>query len=160
MWKKIVIGNDHAAVALKNEIMQYLTDKGYEVINIGTDSSESFHYPVSGYKAARMVADGSADAGIVICGSGLGISLAANKVKGIRCCVCSEPYTARMSREHNNCNMLAFGARVVGPDLAKMIVDEWLSSEFLGGRHQTRVDMIMEVEATQALAAADEADAS
>ena len=155
MWKKIVIGNDHAAVALKNDIMQYLTDKGYEVINIGTDSTESFPYPVSGYKAAKMVADGSADAGIVICGSGLGISLAANKVKGIRCCVCSEPYTARLSRMHNNANMLAFGARVVGPDMAKMIVDEFLSAGFQGGRHQVRVDMITQIEETQSL---DEAD--
>ena len=155
MWKKIVIGNDHAAVALKNDIMQYLTDKGYEVINIGTDSTESFPYPVSGYKAAKMVAEGSADAGIVICGSGLGISLAANKVQGIRCCVCSEPYTARLSRMHNNANMLAFGARVVGSDMAKMIVDEFLSAEFQGGRHQTRVDMITQIEQTQSLKEAD-----
>ena len=155
MWKKIVIGNDHAALALKNDIMQYLTDKGYEVINIGTDSTESFPYPVSGYKAAKMVAEGSADAGIVICGSGLGISLAANKVKGIRCCVCSEPYTARLSRMHNNANMLAFGARVVGPDMAKMIVDEFLSAEFQGGRHQVRVDMITQIEETQSLNEAD-----
>ena len=155
MWKKIVIGNDHAAVALKNDIMQYLTDKGYEVINIGTDSTESFPYPVSGYKAAKMVAEGSADAGIVICGSGLGISLAANKVQGIRCCVCSEPYTARLSRMHNNANMLAFGARVVGSDMAKMIVDEFLSAKFQGGRHQTRVDMITQIEQTQSLKEAD-----
>ena len=155
MWKKIVIGNDHAAVALKNDIMQYLTDKGYEVINIGTDSTESFPYPVSGYKAAKMVAEGIADAGIVICGSGLGISLAANKVQGIRCCVCSEPYTARLSRMHNNANMLAFGARVVGSDMAKMIVDEFLSAKFQGGRHQTRVDMITQIEQTQSLKEAD-----
>ena len=153
MWKKIVIGNDHAAVALKNDIMQYLTDKGYEVINIGTDSTESFPYPVSGYN--KMVAEGIADAGIVICGSGLGISLAANKVQGIRCCVCSEPYTARLSRMHNNANMLAFGARVVGSDMAKMIVDEFLSAEFQGGRHQTRVDMITQIEQTQSLKEAD-----
>jgi len=155
--KKLVIANDHAAVALKNEIKEYLEEKGYEVINLGTDTNESCHYPVFGYRAAKMVAAGEVDGGILICGTGLGISLAANKVKGIRCCVCSEPYTARMSRQHNNANMLAFGARVVGPDLAKLIVDEWVGSEFLGGRHQTRVDMIMEVEATQALAAADEA---
>ena len=93
-----------------------------------------------------MVASGEADLGIAICGTGLGISLAANKVKGIRACVCSEPYTARMSRMHNNCNVLCFGARVVGLDLAKMIVDTWLSTEFEGGRHQRRVDMIMAIE--------------
>ena len=155
MWKKLVIGNDHAAVSLKNEIMEYLTKKGYEMINIGTDSTESFPYPVSGYRAAKMVAAGEADAGILICGSGLGISLAANKVKGLRCCVCSEPYTAKLSRMHNNSNMIAFGARVVGPDMAKMIVDEWLAAEFEGGRHQVRVDMIMEIEQNQSLKAAD-----
>ena len=158
--KKLVIANDHAAVEMKNEIVEHLKAKGYEVINLGTDKHESCHYPVYGYRAAKMVAAGEVDGGILICGTGLGISLTANKVKGIRCCVCSEPYTARMSRQHNQDNMLAFGARVIGPDLAKMIVDVWLETEFQGGRHQTRVDMIMEVEATQALAAADGADAS
>ncbi len=154
IMKKLVIGNDHAAVDLKNEIMAYLTEKGYEVINIGTDEKTSFNYPISGYRAARMVADGEVDGGILICGTGMGISLAANKVDGIRCCVCSEPYTAKLSKQHNNTNMLAFGARVVGPDLAKMIVDAWLEAEFMGGRHQTRVDMIMEIQDTQDLAAA------
>jgi len=149
--KKLVIGNDHAAVALKQEIMEYLQGKGYEVINIGTDSTESCHYPEYGYKAARMVADGEVDGGIIICGTGVGISLAANKVNGIRCCVCSDPYTAKLSKQHNNTNMLAFGARVVGPDLAKMIVDSWLEAEFMGGRHQTRVDMIMKIQDTQSL---------
>ena len=151
---KIAIGNDHAAVALKQEIMGYLQEKGYEMVNVGTDSNESFHYPVSGYRVAKMVAAGEADLGILICGTGVGISLAANKVKGIRCCVCSEPYTAKLSRQHNNTNILAFGARVVGPDLAKMIVDEWLNAKFLGGRHATRVNMIMEIEETQELEAA------
>ena len=153
--KKLVIGNDHAAVELKNEIKAFLEEKGYEVINVGTDSNASCHYPVYGYKAARMVADGEVDGGILICGTGVGISLSANKLDGIRCCVCSEPYTAKLSKQHNNTNMLAFGARVVGPDLAKMIVEEWLNAEFLGGRHQTRVDMIMEVQDTQALKAAE-----
>ena len=90
--------------------------------------------------------DGEADLGIAICGTGLGISLAANKVKGVRACVCSEPYTARMSRQHNNCNVLCFGARVIGIELAKMIVEEWLKTPFEGGRHQRRVDMIMDIE--------------
>ena len=153
--KKLAIGNDHAAVELKNEIMNYLVEKGYEVINVGTDESSSFHYPVSGYRVARLVADGEVDGGILICGTGVGISLAANKVDGIRACVCSEPYTAKLSKQHNNTNIIAFGARVVGPDLAKMIVDEWLNAEFLGGRHQTRVDMIMEIQDTGKLKAAE-----
>ena len=150
--KKLAIGNDHAAVELKQIILQHLTEQGYEVINVGTDSSERFDYPVSGYRVAKMVASGEVDGGILICGTGVGISLAANKVHGIRCCVCSEPYTAKLSKQHNDTNILAFGARVVGPDLAKMIVDEWLNAEFLGGRHGDRVSLIMEIEQTQKLA--------
>ncbi len=152
---KLAIGNDHAAVEMKKEIMAYLQEKGHEVINVGTDSTESFDYPVAGYKVARMVANKEADAGIVICGTGVGISLAANKVQGIRACVCSEPYTARMSKMHNNTNILAFGARVIGVEMAKMIVDEWLNTEYAGGRHQRRVDMIEEIEKTQHLKAAE-----
>ena len=143
---KIAIGNDHTAVDLKNTISDYLKELGYEVINLGTDSRESCDYPVYGEKVGRAVADGQADLGIAICGTGVGISLAANKVKGIRACVCSEPYTAKLSRMHNNSNVLAFGARVVGDELAKMIVKVWLDTEFEGGRHQRRVDMIMEIE--------------
>ncbi len=143
---KIVIGNDHAGVGLKNTIKAFLEEKGYEVINVGTDTTESVDYPVYGEKVGRYVADGKADLGIAICGTGLGISLAANKVRGIRACVCSEPYTAVMSRRHNNCNVLCFGARVVGEDLAKMIVEEWLNAKFEGGRHQRRVDLIMKIE--------------
>lgn len=150
---RIAIGNDHAAVDLKYEIKKHLEDKGYEVINVGTDSTESFDYPVAGYKVARLVADKDADLGVLICGTGVGISLAANKVKGIRACVCSEPYTARLSRQHNNTNIIAFGSRVVGSEMAKMIVDEWLAAEYQGGRHQKRVDQIMEIEETQELGA-------
>ena len=102
-----------------------------------------------------MVASGQADGGILICGTGVGISLAANKVKGIRCCVCSEPYSAKLSKQHNNSNIIAFGARVIGIEMAKMIVDEWLNAEFMGGRHQTRVDMIMEIEEKQSLEGAE-----
>lgn len=149
--KKLAIGNDHTAVEMKKELKAYLEGKGYEVINVGTDSTESFPYPVSGYKVAKMVASGQADGGILICGTGVGISLAANKVKGIRCCVCSEPYSAKLSKQHNNSNIIAFGARVIGIEMAKMIVDEWLNAEFMGGRHQTRVDMIMEIEEKQSL---------
>ena len=143
---RIAIGNDHTAVDLKNTIVDYLTELGYDVINLGTDSRESCDYPVYGEKVGRAVADGQADLGIAICGTGVGISLAANKVKGVRACVCSEPYTAKLSRMHNNSNVLAFGARVVGDELAKMIVKEWLDAESEGGRHQRRVDMIMEIE--------------
>ena len=134
---KIAIGNDHSAVELKNIIVDFLKEKGIEVLNLGTDSSESCDYPVYGEKVGRAVVSGEAD---------LGISLAANKVKGVRACVCSEPYTAVMSRRHNDANVLCFGARVVGSELAKMIVDEWINAEFEGGRHQRRVDMIMAIE--------------
>ncbi len=143
---KIVVGNDHTAVEMKNEIVKHLIERGYEVINVGTDSPESCDYPIYGEKAARLVAGGQADLGIIICGTGVGISLAANKVKGIRAVVCSEPYSAELSRRHNDTNMLAFGARVIGIELAKMIVDAWLDASFEGGRHQRRVDMIMKIE--------------
>ena len=126
---KIGIGNDHSALELKAEIISFLKEKGHEVVDYGTNSSESCDYP-----------------GILICGTGLGISLAANKVKGIRAAVCSEPFTAKMARVHNNCNILAFGARVVGAELAKMIVETWLDAEFEGGRHQRRVDLITAIE--------------
>ena len=108
---KIVIANDHAAVSLKMEIMQYLQELGHEVVNIGTDVAERCNYPDFGERAARMVAAGEADCGVLICGTGVGISIAANKVKGIRAAVCSEPTTARLVKEHNNANMIAFGAQ-------------------------------------------------
>ncbi len=153
---RLAIGNDHSAVDMKKEIKEYLEEKGYEMVDVGTDSKESSNYPVPGYKVARKVADGEVDAGIAICGTGVGISLACNKVKGIRCCVCSDPYTARLSKQHNNTNIIAFGARVIGIETAKMIVDEWLNASFEGGRHQIRVDMISEIEQTQQLKAAQE----
>ena len=143
---KLAIGNDHVAIEMKKEIKAYLEEKGHEIIDVGTNEPGSFHYPISGYKVAKMVAAGEVEGGILICGTGVGISLAANKVKGIRACVCSEPYTAKLSKQHNNTNIIAFGARVIGVELAKMIVDEWINAEFLGGRHGTRVDMIMEIE--------------
>ncbi len=153
---KLAIGNDHVAVEMKNEIRAHLESKGIEVLDVGTNSAERFNYPVSGYKVARLVADGKVDGGVLICGTGVGISLAANKVRGIRACVCSEPYTARLSKQHNNSNIIAFGARVIGIETAKMIVDEWLAAEYEGGRHQTRLDMIAEIEQTQRLSAAEE----
>ena len=139
---KIAIGNDHVAVDMKYEVIAYLKEKGHEIINLGTDSPERCDYPIYGGKVARMVVSGEAELGILICGTGVGISIAANKVKGIRAVVCSEPYSAKLSREHNNSNILAFGARVVGIELAKMIIDSWLNAEFEGGRHQTRIDML------------------
>lgn len=143
---KIAIGNDHAAVEMKCQIKEYLESKGHEVVNFGTDTEESCNYPEFGKAVAKAVQKKEADLGVLICGTGVGISLAANKVKGIRAVVCSEPVTARLSREHNNTNVLAFGARIVGLEMAKSIVDAWLDAEFLGGRHQTRVDMITEIE--------------
>ena len=147
---RIGIGNDHTAVEYKQIISQHIRDTyGYEVVNYGTDGTASFDYPVAGEAVANAVAKGEVDLGIAICGTGIGISLAANKLRGIRCAVCSEPYSAQLSRRHNNSNMLAFGARVVGIEMAKMIVDAWLTAQFEGGRHQRRVDMIMAIEAKQ-----------
>ena len=154
--KKLAIGNDHAAVEMKNEIKKHLEEKGIEVIDVGTNSSDHFDYPISGYKVAKMVASGEVDGGVLICGTGVGISLAANKVHGIRACVCSEPFTAKLSKQHNNTNIIAFGARVIGIETAKMIVDEWVAAEFEGGRHQRRIDMISEIEETQHLKVAEE----
>ena len=143
---KLAIGNDHVAIEMKNEIKEHLEKKGVEVIDVGTNTPGSFDYAISGYKVAKMVAAGEVDGGILICGTGVGISLSANKVKGIRACVCSEPYTARLSKLHNNSNIIAFGARVIGVELAKMIVDEWIDAEFEGGRHQGRINYFKEIE--------------
>ena len=143
---RIAIGNDHVAVELKNHIKEYIEAKGHTVVNFGTDSTDRADYPVYGLKVAKAVASGECDLGVLICGTGIGISLAANKVKGIRAAVCSEPYSARLTRQHNNANVIAFGARVVGQSVAEMIVDEFLSAEFEGGRHQRRIDMISSIE--------------
>jgi ribose 5-phosphate isomerase B len=143
---KIALGNDHTAYGMKCEIREYLAGKGYQISDAGTHNEERTDYPHYGKVVAEMVVKQEADLGILICGTGVGISLAANKVRGIRAVVCSEPYTARLSRQHNNTNILAFGARVVGIELAKMIVDEWLNAVFEGGRHKTRLDMITAIE--------------
>ncbi|MCL2006991.1 MAG: ribose 5-phosphate isomerase B [Treponema sp.] len=145
---KLAIGNDHVAIEMKNEIVEHLREKGHTIIDVGTNSSDRFDYPVSGFKVACMVKSGEVDGGILICGTGVGISIAANKVKGIRACVCSEPFSAKMSKEHNNTNVLAFGSRVIGIEMAKMIVDEWLNAKYEGGRHQKRLDMIARIEET------------
>ena len=143
---KIAIGNDHIGVELKEHIKKYLEDKNYTVVDYGTNSTERCDYPVYGKKVADAVAGGECNFGILICGTGVGISLAANKVKGIRAVVCSEPYSAKLSRQHNNTNIVAFGARVIGSATAEMIVDEFLNAEFEGGRHQRRVEMISTIE--------------
>ena len=143
---KIAIGNDHVALDMKNHIVAYLEAKGYTLVNFGTDTAERADYPLYGKAVAEAVASGECDLGILICGTGIGISLAANKVKGIRAAVCSEAYSAALTRRHNNANIIAFGARVVGTATAETIVDAFLEAEFEGGRHAARVDMITAIE--------------
>ena len=144
---KIGIGCDHVGYELKGKVTEHLRELGYEVVDFGTNSSERTDYPIYGEAVARAVVSGACEKGILICGTGVGISLAANKVHGIRAVVCSEPYSALLSRRHNDTNILAFGARVVGADLALMIVDAWLSCVYEGGRHAKRVQMIADIEA-------------
>lgn len=141
---KLVLASDHGGYELKEEIKKHLEGKGYEIEDIGTHSTESVDYPKYGRTAAEIVASGKADKGILCCGTGIGISLAANKVKGIRCAVVSDTFSAKMSRAHNNANMLSLGGRVVGAGLALEIVDIWLATEFEGGRHERRVLQIEE----------------
>lgn len=143
---KIAMGNDHAAVELKQEMKAYLEELGHEVIDLGTNSNQSCNYPEYGEAVGRMVAAHEVDCGVLICGTGVGISIAANKVKGVRAAVCSEPVTARLVKEHNNANIIAFGARIVGSEMAKGILDAYLGTSFLGGRHQTRIDLIHKIE--------------
>ena len=143
---KIAIGNDHGGVEMKKHLLDYLKGKGYEVVNFGTDSTESNHYPIYAQKVAEAVVSGECDKGILICGTGIGISMAANKVKGVRCALCSEPVSCRLSREHNNANIVAMGARTIGLVMAEAIVDTFLTTEFLGGRHGIRVNMIADIE--------------
>lgn len=143
---KIAIASDHTGVELKSEIIKYLKELGHEVSDFGTNSAESIDYPIYGKKVAEEISKRNYDGGVLICGTGIGISLAANKVKGIRAAVCSEPYSAKLSKQHNNSNIIAFGARVVGVDLAKMIVKEWIEAKFEGGRHLKRVELISKIE--------------
>jgi ribose 5-phosphate isomerase B len=147
----IAIANDHTAIEMKKEILGLLDEMHLPYRNFGIDSGTQSDYPVYGARAARAVAAGECELGILICGTGIGIGLAANKVKGIRCATCSDPYSALMARRHNNANMISFGARVIGPELAKMIVRTFLEAEFLGGRHAARVGMITALERGEAL---------
>ncbi len=148
---RIVIANDHVALELKKAMVDHLRELGHEVDDLGTDSTQSTDYPLWGEAAARKVASGDADFGIVLCGTGQGIGITANKVPGVRCVICSDPYSARMGREHNDANMISLGARVVGLDVALEIVDVFLTSDFLGERHARRVAQIAELDAGKQL---------
>ena len=143
---KISIGCDHGALDLKNKVIAHLTAKGYEVVNFGTDTLDSCDYPEFAAAAAKAVASGECDKGIVLCTTGIGVSISANKVDGIRCALLSDVMSARMTRQHNDTNMMAIGAAVVGQMLALEIIDTWLGTDYEGGRHQRRIDKMMALE--------------
>ncbi len=140
--KRIVLSSDHSAIELRQTIAQHIAGQGWDVLDIGPTTTESTHYPTHGQAAAERVVSGECALGIILCGTGQGIMMSANKVKGIRCGVCSDTFSAQMIRAHNDANILSLGARVLGAGLALEIVDAFLSTEFEGGRHATRVDMI------------------
>lgn len=144
---KIAIGCDHGGYLLKEELLTWLKDSGFQCEDFGCFSTESVDYPAYGEKVARSVASGACERGIVICTTGIGISIAANKVKGIRCAHCCDPLSAEMTRRHNDANVLALGAGIVGPNLAKRIVDVFLHTDFEGGRHARRVQQLNSIEA-------------
>lgn len=143
---KIALGCDHGGYDLMQTVKAHLAALGHECVDFGTYSKDSCNYPVFAAKAARAVADGDCELGVVICTTGIGISMAANKVNGVRCALCSDCYSAEMTRRHNNANMLALGANVVGPGLALKIVDTFLSNSFEGGRHSVRVGLLSDIE--------------
>ena len=143
---KISIACDHGAYELKERLKARLADQGHEVVDCGTDSLESCDYPDFARPAAQLVADGTCERGVVLCTTGIGVSMVANKVKGVRCALCHEPLSAEMTRRHNDANVLAMGAQIIGGTLAERIMDVFLTTEFEGGRHQRRVDKIMETE--------------
>ena len=145
----IAIGSDHAAAELRCTVRQYLEDQEIPFIDCGTDESPS-DYPIIARKVCQMIQNGEADQGILLCGTGIGMSIAANKHRGIRAAACSEPYSAKFTRLHNDANVLCMGARVIGTGLAQQILDAFLFTEFEGGRHQRRVDLITEIEQTEA----------
>ncbi|WP_432560044.1 ribose 5-phosphate isomerase B [Granulicoccus sp. GXG6511] len=148
---RIAMGADHAGFGLKQELAQHLAALGHEIVDVGTTSTERTDYPVWGARAARAVATGDAEFGVLVCGSGIGISIAANKVPGVRAVVCTEPYSAAMARRHNDANMVAVGERFVGVDMAKAIVDAFLGADFEGGRHADRVALFSRIEAGEEL---------
>lgn len=142
----IVIGNDHAGLDLKKALIEYFNENNIDFVDVGTNSTQSCDYPEFAVKASRAVISGECDRGIICCGTGVGIAIAANKIHGIRCVCCSEPFSAKLSRHHNDTNMLALGSRVVGVELAKMIVSEFLNSDFDGERHNHRLELIKQIE--------------
>lgn len=146
MKKKIAVGCDHGGFEMKGEIVDYLNELGFEVGDHGIKEKVSVDYPIIAQKVANAVASGEYELGILICGTGIGMSLAANKVNGIRAAACSEVYSAKFTRLHNNSNILCLGGRVIGPETAKIMVDAFVNTEFEGGRHQRRVDMISAIE--------------
>ena len=148
---KIALGSDHGGYELKEYIKTVIEKMGHEYVDFGCNSLESCDYPDFGAAAAKAVAAGECEKGIVVCTSGIGISITANKVKGIRCACCSDCYSAKMTRKHNDANMIAMGARVVGVDLGRMIAETFLTTDFEGGRHQRRIDQIMAIEAGEDL---------
>ncbi|MGX7926019.1 ribose 5-phosphate isomerase B [Tsuneonella sp. HG094] len=139
---RIAIASDHAAVDLKSALREWLIDQGHEVADLGPDSHDSVDYPDYGYKLAAVVAEGTAERGIALCGSGIGISISVNRIAGARCALVSEPLSAALSREHNDANVVALGARLTGIDMAKACVEAFLATDFAGGRHQRRVDKL------------------
>lgn len=143
---KIIIGNDHAGPEMKKEIVHYLEGLGHEVVNFGVDTADSCDYPPIGAKVGQAVAAGEGDCGILICGTGVGISIAANKIKGVRAAVCSDTTTARLVKQHNDANIIAFGARIIGIETAKDIVKAYLDARFQGGRHRERLDLLRDIE--------------
>ncbi len=140
--KKIAVGSDHAGFGLKETIIKYLKDKGYQAQDFGTHSAESTDYPEYAEAVCRAVLSGESDMGVLICGTGLGISIAANRFRGIRAALCHDAFTAKMSRKHNNANIIAMGAGVIGTETAKDMLDVWLAAEFEGGRHERRINKI------------------
>lgn len=139
---RIAIASDHAAIELKIQLREWLIEEGHEVADLGPETTESVDYPDYGYKLAEVVADGTAERGIALCGSGIGISISVNRNPSVRCALVSEPLSAALSREHNDANCIAIGARLTGVDMAKACVNAFLATEFAGGRHQRRVDKL------------------
>ena len=143
---KVIIGCDHAGYSLKLQVIEHLKEKGVEFVDVGTNSADSCHYPEFAHAVCVKVQNGEAPVGILVCGTGVGMSMAANKHRGIRAACCSDTFSARLTREHNDANVLCFGERVVGAGLACDLVDAFLDAEFMGGKHDTRVDMFMAFE--------------
>ncbi|MBO4381239.1 MAG: ribose 5-phosphate isomerase B [Clostridia bacterium] len=143
---KIAVGCDHGGIVLKDSVVKTLERLGAEVVDLGCYSTDSVDYPEYGEKVAKAVASGAADAGVIMCGTGIGISIAANKVKGIRAAVVTNTYMAKLTKNHNNANIIALGGRVISPEEAEAIVEAWYTAEYEGGRHQRRLDMISRIE--------------